>query len=400
MCVFTEAGSDQNPWRTPPWIFWTWVLLHTPCSALADFPVLYSHTSVVDLIAPVNCRESKRRNKRHFAISRGKNTTAKCQIVIINIKCVHAINFFILSWHENLLQGYFLSVCVYTLGNNQLESQLTSLNFISYSNRGRPNSSELLARYPKNKPQIRSRTLNSVFTGCCLPKTNHLLLPDNTMEDSFSFFPPFSLRQDLGQDPNSRLWCESTGIHNLITCFICRNLFLNQSGWRRKHSSWVITYTSLSRCSGTSDTFTLATFTPSSFYLESLSRCSWYIALTQETTCDQISGAWVHLILSVCKLWELLSRNSHTTTEVVAVIINTDLQHLFIIVKSTVIEVCCVIFVLQSSAGFLRIFFTLYILCVCAVIHLPELNAAWMSWSQTGISLETASGTRESLRLG
>lgn len=23
VCVLSEAGSDQNLWRTPPWIFWT-----------------------------------------------------------------------------------------------------------------------------------------------------------------------------------------------------------------------------------------------------------------------------------------------------------------------------------------------------------------------------------------
>lgn len=43
---------------------------------------------------------------------------------------------------------------------------------------------------------------------------------------------------------------QHTGIHNLITCFICRNLFLNQSSWgRKKASSWAGVHTSVSCCS-------------------------------------------------------------------------------------------------------------------------------------------------------
>ncbi len=35
---------------------------------------------------------------------------------------------------------------------------------------------------------------------------------------------------------------QHTGLYNLITCFICRNLFLNQSGWGRKASSWAVSH--------------------------------------------------------------------------------------------------------------------------------------------------------------
>lgn len=44
-----------------------------------------------------------------------------------------------------------------------------------------------------------------------------------------------------------------SGIPNLITCFICHNLFLNQSGLWRKPSSRGRIHTSSSRCSGSSD---------------------------------------------------------------------------------------------------------------------------------------------------
>lgn len=44
-----------------------------------------------------------------------------------------------------------------------------------------------------------------------------------------------------------------SGIPNLITCFICHNLFLNQSGLWRKPSSRGRIHTSSSRRSGSSD---------------------------------------------------------------------------------------------------------------------------------------------------
>lgn len=46
VCVLSEAGSDQNLWRNPPWIFWILVLLRTPCSVLANCTALYSHVNV------------------------------------------------------------------------------------------------------------------------------------------------------------------------------------------------------------------------------------------------------------------------------------------------------------------------------------------------------------------
>lgn len=48
VCVWVlfEAGSDQNLWRVPPWIFWTWVLLHTPCLVFCDYTALHSHDNM------------------------------------------------------------------------------------------------------------------------------------------------------------------------------------------------------------------------------------------------------------------------------------------------------------------------------------------------------------------
>lgn len=162
-------------------------------------------------------------------------------------------------------QGYFR---VYALGDNQQESPLTHLKLISYSNRRRPNWSHTTPKKSKISNQVKNP--DSLFAGCCLPQTNHLLLSGNTMRkevgDSFSFFRPFSLclcwtgskltalvRAAQHRAEENRAG-QHTGLHNLITCFICRNLFLNQSGWGRKPSSWAVIYTSLSRCSGTSDT--------------------------------------------------------------------------------------------------------------------------------------------------
>lgn len=79
-----------------------------------------------------------------------------------------------------------------------------------------------------------------------------------------AFFSPCVF---AGQGPNSQLWCEQssaeqkrtkagqhTGLHNLITCFICRNVFLYHSVWGREPSSQAVIYTSLSHCAGASDT--------------------------------------------------------------------------------------------------------------------------------------------------
>lgn len=97
------------------------------------------------------------------------------------------------------------------------------------------------------------------------------------MEDSFAFFCPFlssSLLDRIQTHGSGAGGAQHTGIHNLISCFICRDLFLNQSGWGRKPSSWVIINTSLSHCASTSDTFTESF---SSRYIQGLSRSRWYI---------------------------------------------------------------------------------------------------------------------------
>lgn len=95
------------------------------------------------------------------------------------------------------------------------------------------------------------------------PKTDRLLLSDDTMtkKKEERGLLLFSFLVLAGRDPNSRLLCERgrteqgqhTGLRNLISCFICLNLFLNQSGGGRKPSSWAVNYTALSRCPGVSD---------------------------------------------------------------------------------------------------------------------------------------------------
>lgn len=94
---------------------------------------------------------------------------AECQILIIGVKYVQRTVFSLCCDIKPLFPGLFPPLCVNASGNNHLESQLTYLNYPTRQNR--------LHATRRVKSQIRSRTLNSVFTGCCLPKTNHLFFP-------------------------------------------------------------------------------------------------------------------------------------------------------------------------------------------------------------------------------
>lgn len=178
---------------------------------------------------------------------------------------------------------------------------------------------------PRVKSQIRSRTLTTSSLAVVCQKQTHLLLWQYNGRRSgirreggrgegalFSSLPPFFLSLSLFCWPGSKLmalvWAgesragQHTGLHNLITCFICCNLFLNQCGWRRKPSSRAVIYTSLSRCPAS-----VAASVHAILYLDASEVCldpsdicgSLHLPLAWETTGVQISLSSVHLILSV-----------------------------------------------------------------------------------------------------
>lgn len=94
-----------------------------------------------------------------------------------------------------------------------------------------------------------------------------------------------------GRDPNSQLWCEQpsaeqtrtkagqhTGLHNLITCFICRNVFLYHSAWGREPSYQTVIHSCLTAL------LPLIPLSVATFIVYLISRyihsvCSWYTLL-------------------------------------------------------------------------------------------------------------------------
>lgn len=136
-------------------------------------------------------------------------------------------------WCPKALRHEYLGSAIssLSLGDNQQESPLTHLK-LSNSNRRRPNSSELIARHQNSK--IRSRPLTASSLAENKPS---FTLRQHNEERSGAFFPPFSLCLCwTGSKLTARTRVvekkagQHTGLHNLIICFICRNLFLNQSG--------------------------------------------------------------------------------------------------------------------------------------------------------------------------
>lgn len=210
---------------------------------------------------------------------------------------------------------YFPSLGLYSLGDNQQDSPLTHLNLISYSNRGRHNSSELNARHPRskisNQVKISRQPLHWLLSAHNKPPFTLWRHNERRREQGTpSLFFLCSRPVFAGRDPNSQLWCESrvgqhTGLHNLITCFIRSNLFLNQSGWGRKPSSWAGIYTAvlvplMPPCLCGHVHTEIYPVCLDSFDIDS---CS-HLALTQETTCAQISFRRGYFVFFLCGIYE------------------------------------------------------------------------------------------------